>query len=419
MRAHILENCSALALIAAFGLPPTLSLGRTWLDGEPYEVKEDAGLDALVKSISTHNDVVKSRLDKVDAEIDEMKAHTFDLAQSMASRSHFAGGASAPRTIGNLVKESEEIRSVSSNWKGRARIELKATITSATADAAGSAGALVVADRQDGAILMPQRKLRMRDLFAPGETESNAIEWPKQKLRTNNAATVAEGGLKPQSDVQFEMKQWPVRTIAHWVLASRQILDDVPALVSLIDSDLTYGLKDVEDNQLLNGGGTGQDLSGVYTTAVAFAAPFTMSAPTMIDVLLLAIAQMDGTNYETDGIVLNPLDWRKIQAIKDTTGRYIGGGPFSDLVARLWQMPVVTTTGMSQDKFLVGAFRQGGQIFDRQEATVELSTEDSDNFRKNLVTVLCEERLAFVKKHEDAFVKGDFSDAITASTAAP
>jgi HK97 family phage major capsid protein len=207
-----------------------------------------------------------------------------------------------------------------------------------------------------------------------------------------------------------------VRTVAHFLVASKQILDDAPALQSIIDAELRYGLGLVEDSQLLAGGGTGTDLTGVYTTAAAFDAPFQSSAMwTEVDVLLQAIAQVDDTDLLCDGLVLNPLDWRMIQSLKDDQGRYLGSGPFSaEQVERLWNMPVATTKAMTQGHFLAGAFQQGAQIFDRQEATVEISTEDSDNFRKNLVTIRAEERLAFVIKHPDAFVKGDFTSALAA-----
>jgi HK97 family phage major capsid protein len=176
-------------------------------------------------------------------------------------------------------------------------------------------------------------------------------------------------------------------------------------------------VKVVEDAQLLTGGGTGSDLTGVYTTATAYAPPFTPSAGgnlTKLDVLLLAIAQVEDADYDADGIVLNPLDWRDIQSTKDDEGNYVGGGPFTaEDVARLWAMPVATSKAMTAGNFLVGSFQQGAQIFDRQEATVEISTEDSDNFRKNLVTLRGEERLAFVIKHAGAFVKGDFATALS------
>ncbi len=188
----------------------------------------------------------------------------------------------------------------------------------------------------------------------------------------------------------------------------------MPVLQSLIDSDLRFGLDYVEDNQLLNGGGTGTDLLGCYVNAIAFSAPFDASGnATELDVLLQAIAQVDllDERYPADGIVINPLDWRKMQALKDNADRYLGNGPFGELVQRLWQLPIIPTSAMASRKFLVGSFQAGGHIFDREDASVELSREDSDNFRKNLVTVLGEKRLAFVIKR-NLFVKGDFDTAL-------
>jgi HK97 family phage major capsid protein len=68
---------------------------------------------------------------------------------------------------------------------------------------------------------------------------------------------------------------------------------------------------------------------------------------------------------------------------------------------------------MTSGKFLVGAFKYGAQIFDRMDSRVEISTEDSTNFRQNLVTILCEERLALAVFNTLAFVKGDFAAQIT------
>lgn len=400
----------------------TATVAALLASGAVIERKDADPMDMVVREVKNLSTTVAQRLGKLEEgqqdlekKSDENACFIFDLAQK-TSRPR---GDNLPETWGRQVAHSDEIKGIGSNWRGRLRMEVRATLTSSMADAAGSAGSLVAPTRPDGVIDLARRKLRIRALFSPGNTSSNAIEWPMMKSRTNNAAMVAEGQMKPQSDLQFELKQWPVRTLAHWMLASKQILDDAPALTSLIDSELRYGVAEVEDMQLLMGSGAGNDLIGVYPGAAAFSAPFTLPSPvTMIDVLLLAIAQCDTAGYETDGIVLHPLDWRKIQALKDTQGRYLGGGPFSDLVARLWLMPVVQSEAMTSGKFLVGAFRQGGQIFDREEAIVEISTEDSDNFRRNLVTLRGEERLAFVVKHADAFIKGDFAEAITDATAA-
>lgn len=377
--------------------------------------RKDAGdpIEVLTKNFGDHTAAVLKRLGASDAEIKGIGARLTEIEQKVA-RDPGLPGVFRAESWGDQVGRSDAIKGVRSNWRGSVRIEVKAnTITSLTTDAAGSAGDLLVPGRPPGIIDLPRRKLRVRDLFASGRTNGNSVEWPKMTGRTIGAATQAEGDTKGQSDLKFDLIQWPVRTIAHWMLTSKQLLDDVPALQSVIDSELVYGVKYVEDQQLLNGAGTGTDLTGVYTGATAFSAPFDVENVNMIDVLLQAIGQLEAANYEADGVVLNPLDWRTIQSTKDPEGRYLGSGPFGDLAQKLWQLPVVTTQAMTQDKFLVGAYREGAQIFDREDATVEVSTEDSDNFRRNLVTLRGEERLAFVVKHADAFVKGDFSDAMT------
>lgn len=416
--------CLAVACLVLFGAPvfsasdavSMADIHWTFAEGGAAVTAAD-----ILKKFETNHSEVTDALKRAGMKHDEIAARLTELEQKAARRG--SAGAEVPETWGHQVARQlggQGQARINSNFKGRARFEVKttATLTSASGGAAGDAGALVAPDRQSSVIELPRRKLKMRDVFAPGQTTSNLIEWPRHNARSNNAATVAEGALKPQSDMTFEMASWPVRTIAHWVLASRQMLDDAPQLQSLIDSDLRYGLDDVEDGQLLNGGGTGTDLTGVYTNATAFSPPIQFTAAgnlTKIDVLLLAIAQLQALKHEPDFIAINPLDWADIQAIKTDDGAYLGQGPFSAQAAVLWRLPVVETTSMTLDRFLVGSGKRGAQIFDRQESTVEISTEDSDNFRKNLVTVLAEKRLAFVIKRNDAFVKGTFTDALAAS----
>jgi HK97 family phage major capsid protein len=188
----------------------------------------------------------------------------------------------------------------------------------------------------------------------------------------------------------------------------------VPQLQSYIDGRLMYGLKYVEDNQLLNGAGTGTDLNGIYTQATASTANLAVVAtPTKLDVLRAAMLQATLANLPSSGIVLHPTDWFGIEVTKDTAGGYVIGNPQDNTDRRLWGLPVVETLAMTSGKFLVGAFQMGAQIFDRQEARVEISTEDGNNFVKNLVTILCEERLALAVYNTLAFVKGDFAAQIT------
>jgi HK97 family phage major capsid protein len=124
--------------------------------------------------------------------------------------------------------------------------------------------------------------------------------------------------------------------------------------------------------------------------------------------LQVALSELEATGH-----VLNPRDWAEIELLKDTTGRYIIGDPKADGVKRLWGLPVVDTTAMTAGNFLTGAFQMGAQIFDREDANVAISTEDANNFRQNLVTILAEERLGLAVYRPEAFIKGTFSTAIT------
>lgn len=360
------------------------------------------------------SNATKQLADEAITGMNEAKARIDDLEQKLARQRDEAP--QRQKSAGEIFTENEDVKAFMADPSGGRRVgaEVKAIITSLTTDADGSAGDLIVPMRAP--MVDPvNRRLTIRDLLTPGRTSSNAIQYPKETGYTNSAAAISEtsGATKAQSEMKFDLVTAPVVTIAHWILAHRNILDDVPMLQSYIDGRLRYGLGYVEDNALLNGAGA-PDLTGIYTSATASTANLAVvSSPTFLDVLRAAMLQASLANIPPTGIVLNPTDWFKIETTKDTAGAYIIGNPQDGTNPRLWGLPVVETPAMTVDKFLVGAFRYGAQIFDRMDARVEISTEDSDNFRKNLVTLLCEERLALAIYNALAFVKGDFSDQVT------
>jgi HK97 family phage major capsid protein len=357
----------------------------------------------------------KELADQAITGMNEAKSRLDELEQKMARK----GGDEGPtfKTAGQLAIDNEDVKAMLQAGRGKVSIEIdqKAIISSLTTDANGSAGDLVIPQRAP-LVDAVERRMTIRDLLMPGNTSSSSIQYPKETGFTNSAATHTEtaGTAKPQSEIKFDIVTANVTTIAHWVLATRQILDDAPMLRSYIDGRLRYGLRYAEELQLLNGDGTGTNLNGVYTQATALGAnPAVIPSPQRFDVLRLAILQAALAELPPSGVVLHPTDWALMELTKDADGRYIIGNPAGEAQPRVWGLPVVATQAMTVDKFLVGAFSTAAQIFDRQDARVEISTEDSDNFRKNLVTILAEERLALAVYRPEAFIKGDFSDAIT------
>lgn len=376
-----------------------------------FETKHDKVKEIAEKALAeaergvAASDTVKGLADQAITGMNEAKARLDEMEQKLARR---RDGGDTPRTAGERFIEDEGFKSFAGQTRPRGRhiVEVK-DITSLTTDAAGSAGSLIQNDRRGLQVEIPQRRMTVRALLAQGNTTSNTIEYDREKLFTNNAAPVAEGALKPQSELQFEDATATVRTIAHWMRASVQILADAPAMRSIIDQRLRYGLAYVEEGQLLNGSGTGQNLLGLVTAATAYAAPGGLAATSQVDILRLMILQAALAEFPPNGMVLNPIDWAAIEMQKDGQGRYLIGNPQGTISPTLWGLPVVATQAMGVDKALVGAFNMAAQIFDRQDATVEVSTEDQDNFVKNKVTIRAEERLALAIYRPQAIVYGD------------
>ena len=235
---------------------------------------------------------------------------------------------------------------------------------------------------------------------------ANLIQYVRETGFQNMAATVLEEGLKPKSDISFDLVATAVVKIATYVKASTEILQDAPMMQSYIDGRLRYMLAYVEESQLLNGSGVGNNLNGINTQATAYVAPFIVTGATRIDQLRLALLQSELAEFPGTGIVMHPADWAAIELLKDSTGAYIFANPQSLAQPALWGRPVVGTQAMALTNFLVGAFKLGAQVFDRMQSNVVVATENEDDFIKNMVTILAEERLGLAVYRPQAFVKG-------------
>lgn len=330
-----------------------------------------------------------------------------DLEQKLLER----GGGSAERnkSLGEQFAEDAKVKEflAQANPRGRVDYQTKATLTSLTTDAAGSVGDAITVTRLPGILPLPQRRLTVRDLLSVGQMDGNALDYVKETGFTNGAAGVAEGAAKPGSDIKLDVVSTTAKVIAHWMKASRQVLSDIAQLRSIIDQRLLYLLAYKEETQLLNGDGTGQNLLGIIPQATAYSAVFTPSAAQAIDTIRLMMLQAALAEYPATGIVLHPTDWARMELTKNAGGDYIIGNPQGTVSPSLWGLPVVATQAITVDKALVGAFKLGAQIFDRWQARVEVATENEDDFIKNLVTILAEERLALAVYRPEAFIYAD------------
>ncbi|MBA3446363.1 MAG: phage major capsid protein [Pseudaminobacter sp.] len=372
--------------------------------GDPFEV--------IAKKFGDHTVEVMKRLGATDQDLAGIQARFDEIEQKMARASSYGGGGGQPfqeKSLGAQFIENPELKGFAEyrTRPSRFSMNVKTTITSDTAS-----GGPLTSTARDATAVLPQRRLTVRDLLPTIRVTDGSVEYPRQTGRTNNAAPVAEGALKPESALAFEMVTTAIRTIAHWIPASRQVLDDAPQLRGIIDLELMYGLKLVEESQLLNGDGTGQNLLGLIPSATAYVAPFTITSPNMIDMIGLAILQNALADLPADGVVVHSSDWMRMRLLKNADGEYLLGNPATSPARVLFGLPVVDTPAMTVDKFLVGSFQAAATLYDRWDARIEVSTEHADFFVKNLVAILCEERIGLAVKRPLALTYGDFGNVV-------
>ena len=359
-------------------------------------------------SEKTKNDVDKLLTDlNTQRDLQNQLATQLGEAEQMFARLGNNGSQSPARNrAGDLVIANETMIEFSKNVAAGRRLAIDMPRNALTSFAVNPV------DGSTKVITNPNQRLTVRDLLAPGDTESNAVAYLRELLFTNNAAPVAENTTKPYSEITFEEVLSGVKTVAHLMKIAKQTLDDLPQLRSIINGRLLNGLKRVEDTQLLFGSGVGNNLHGIYTQATAFANPSTKTAPSnSLDVMRLAMLQVTLAELSATGHVMHDIDWTDIELIKDAnTKGYLFSNPFGTLEARLWGLPVAQTNQAGMlGNFLTGSFADAAQIFDREDANVVISTENADDFEKNMVSIRAEERLALAVYRPQAFVKGSLT----------
>lgn len=243
-----------------------------------------------------------------------------------------------------------------------------------------------------------RRRLLLRDLLIGAPTNEAAIEYPTEASFTNNAGSQnGQNTALSESGLTFSLSFQPVETIGHYVHVSKNVLQDSGVLDAFLRSRLLYGLRLEEENQILNGNGSSGELDGILNTGNFTAFNRTQSPlDTARDTIGRALTQVELADYDPNGIVLNPVDWETIKlSLKNENVQY-----------RLFGVPVAVSNSITSGTFLVGDFTRGAVLFDRQEASIEVSEYHDSNFEKGLVTLLATERVGLVVTNPGALIKG-------------
>jgi len=354
-----------------------------------------------------------SKVDDLATKFAETDAKLRDLLQKAVS----GYGAAKPevKTLGREFIDSDAFMSLKAGKSDKARLEVKNTIIGEGGSPVDPINTIVPQDRLAGIVPGAFRALGVLDFFPAGSTGSNQIEYTRETIPggfTNAAAETREGVGKPEATLTFELIQDPVRTIAHWLKASKQVLDDAPALETYINRRLSHGVRNRLEFQILRGNGTSPNVAGLSATgrSTAFAPVTGESALQSLNRAKYAVIAADEM---PDVFFMNPADWGAIERDTTSEGIYVAGdGNAISYVANgiqplAWGLPVVVSNNVASGKFYcVSSFAT--QLFVRTGVTVEMGFVNTD-FTQNLVTILAEMRAALAVFRPDAIQYGDLT----------
>lgn len=398
----------------------------------------DVNTEALIKSVEGALD---SAIERYEGQLNESKSAANEVrdevkalaekhsnlvkqSESLAERfrefeqtalTGMKGAGEPVQTWGQKLISSDSFDAFLKGSSQRARIEVKNTILGEAGSPQDPTNVLVPEDRLPGIVPGAFRQLTVLDFIPTGATNSNQIQYTREASWTNDSAETAESGTKPESDLTFELVDEPVRTIAHIIKLSKQVLDDAPALQSYVDRRLRHGIRQRLESQILSGNGTSPNIAGLDQTGRH--TDFTPeSAENEFDAINRAKYAVIGADYMPNVVFLNPEDWGKMERLKRASGdqAYVAGDGAAlsyiqnGLTPVVWGMPVVASNAVTAGEFFV-MDSNAVQLFMRQAATVEMFEQDEDNVQKNLITVRAELRAALACFTPTAVRYGDLT----------
>ena len=393
-------------------------------EGEDKDVKGllkeiESASQEFAKTIKKQEEEIKNYgqvTDKTANKYTELEKKYETLEKEMATMKRLGSGAPAGEQVksaGQLFVESDAYKNmVDSRDKKSAPVQVDIFERKALTSVAGSAGTLIVPNRTPGVVAAPDQEIWFRDLLNVQGTDTNAIEFVRETGFTNNAAPVAEGDLKPESDLTFDVQTQTVKTIAHWIPATRQALNDARQLQNYIDNRLRYGLRLEEERQILYGDGTGENLQGFMTADAVQDAGAIAGTDNQIDHLRRSLTRVILAGYPATGVVMHPTDWEAIELMKGNDGHYLWLNLGDGVTPRLFRLPVVQTPAMAENDYLMGSFGLGAQLWDREQTEVRIG-EPGDYFLRNMQAILAEERIALTIYRPESFVRGTLAGADT------
>lgn len=248
-------------------------------------------------------------------------------------------------------------------------------------------------------------RLTIRDVLTQGTTNSGSVSYIRHEATTGKAAAQTPGEPKAELSAEWTKQTAPVVTLAGWMPVQNQQIQDFAQLRSLIDGVLRYQVKLEEEEQVIFGDGSADNLEGLLTVTgtqdIAANGRYVPGTTTIIDAIRMGITDVRTAGYDPNAVLMHPIDWETVLLAKGNDDHYIWVVVTDSNGSRIWGLRVVESVGAQERgvvnprrALIVGDFIQGAQLLDNMEINVQVGLID-DQFVRNMRTILAEERVAF------------------------
>jgi HK97 family phage major capsid protein len=253
---------------------------------------------------------------------------------------------------------------------------------------------------------------------------SDALSYVECVTESGAPLTTAELADISEKDFEFQEFKATLKKIAVINKHSVEILQDAPQLVSAIRGWLQEDVNIVTDQQLLNGNGLGDNLTGVMTVASVLDATSIgtkrVEFANLADVIRVAITKIAVAGkgkFSASYVLLNPTDADALDLTKDENGQYILPPFKSTDGTTIKGARIIENVGVPEGDFLVGDFRKL-HIGTKGGVEIEMTNSDGNDFSKDILSIKLRRRVAaYVRQNDDgAFWTGDIADCIAALT---
>jgi HK97 family phage major capsid protein len=352
--------------------------------------KRNAELDELAGAKETQEDIEKSAADvaaKTAPQGRLVKDGDGPETKDQPSGIYTKAGLDAAFRKG-FQSSADMLKHIAEGGRGTASFEIGANLKTIVDLTTAYATQPTQVGRAESALFFGD----VEPMFPHAPVSSSSVVGYIQTTDTDNAAAVAENTAATDSAFVWTPTTDEVEDIQTWIPASRDLLSDEPQMQGVITGMLAKRLQKKSSGYILTGTGTTPVPWGVFIRT-GFQTQAKSTDPTF-DAIHKAITKVAVTGDADPNLaVFHPNDWQDIRLTRTTDGLYILGSPTESGPMRIWGLPVVLSTGMTEntggvvDTSFTTIFENGGVV-------VEVSTEHSTYFTERKLALSLVRRFA-------------------------